>query len=354
MNMNTVKITLLSLLSAAALCACSDDEAPTVPFTITEASLDFSARAAKGYVLVSDASCQASLTADWCRLERKADSILVYASSNLKPWGRTARLTLTSGQTVKELAVTQLGCYFEVEADPVVHHINDSTSSLSFVVSHTMDYTVSLQGQGMTHAIQGNTLMLNLEPNRTGQPRTARVSLYCPEMDATRAFTVAQYTTDDLMGSWTASYTNLRGEATTRPVQLSKDNAGKITLTGLVEGLTLPISADDKGHIVLETGSATGVYTAGTRQFNTYVYGVDGNHVVYTKEKDSRKLLYKGTFTPGDADDTSIVYASDSTFAENQRMQGIAISAYEVKSDGTVATSARTIEEFYGFCLKRP
>lgn len=322
---------------------CSDDETPA-GIGILKAELNFDALGGKGYALVSETGYQASVSEDWCRIEQKADSIIVYAEENTTWEGRTAMLTVlgTDGST-QQLPVSQRGGIFYTDIASELY-TGDEPTTIPVTLSSVFEYEVKATEPWVSHEPAEGGITLHLEANTTGMPRRAGVSLSCPKMGREYAITLYQYSLADLAGTWTATYKVLEGNATKKqetPVTLALHDGGGMELSGLYSGVTLLADAD--GHTFsFATGRAIG--TLGS--YDLYQYGTTSDFQIYSNEKEPvRKYVAHLAFP--DEGGLELSFQADSIFYDGNTMAGLGI--YGRHSD---TGAGRTVTAFTDLKLK--
>ena len=337
---------ILCALAAGFLGAGCDDDAQEAAFGILEARLNFDAPASRGYVLVSDPSCTATAADGWCTVSRSGDSIIVNVTDNISIESRHTSLTLASGGASRRIPVSQSGGYFRLESDSV-QHTGDSTATLNLAVPAAFDYEAIPSAAWVTCTRDGQTLRLAVERNLSGAPRKADISLSCPTMGKDFHVSLLQYSVDDLMGSWEASYTTNSGQEQTAQVTLTHNAAdGTVSLSGLdrnYEDITLKADADGQ-RFSFATGTFIGFLERGGTTYRIYQHGATGTHEV--RPGETRTLHYGSLFSISEGGKETLTFQADSTFTDGTAMEGIAVMA-------DMNGQLRSVSEYYGLQLTR-
>ena len=337
---------ILCALAAGFLGAGCDDDAQEAAFGILEARLNFDAPASRGYVLVSDPSCTATAADGWCTVSRSGDSIIVNVTDNISIESRHTSLTLASGGVSRQIPVSQSGGYFRLESDSV-QHTGDSLATLTLAVSSAFDYETVPSASWVTCTRDGQTLRLAVEHNLSGAPRKADISLSCPTMGKDFHVSLLQYSVDDLMGSWEASYTTNSGQEQTAQVTLTHNAAdGTVSLSGLdrnYEDITLKADADGQ-RFSFATGTFIGFLERGGTTYRIYQHGATGTHEV--RPGETRTLHYGSLFSISEGGKETLKFQADSTFTDGTAMEGIAVMA-------DMNGQLRSVSEYYGLQLTR-
>lgn len=342
-------IHILACASLLALAACSDDE--TAGFEVLRSELYFSAAAGKGYVLVSDAGCTATVSEAWCRTEHKGDSILVYTDNNTSIENRTAMLTLSSPSGVQRLPVTQSGAYFRIESagveDGTTIHTGDARRVFDLKLTSTFDYTVDVSAPWLTAEQNGAGLMLLAEENATGRPRRAVVNIVNPTMDKKLTIEVMQYELTDLEGTWTAEY-ETRATAAGSPVETVSETVelsitgNRIRLDGFSDGVSngqddgqvgtfaLLAEARAEGRFAFVTGTDLGQHTVGNRQFSLSLYGLNDSFGMMI----TSGLVQQSELSITDAGDLECSFTTDTP----------QLSGFSILADGRIMRYIRCLK----------
>lgn len=343
--MKKMKITriILCALATGFMGAGCDDDAQEAAFNILEARLNFDAPAARGYVLVSSPSCTATAADEWCTISRSGDSIIVNVTDNSSIESRHTSLTLVSNGITKRIPVSQSGGYFRLESDSM-QHTGDSLVTLNLTVSSAFDYEATPSAPWVTCARDGEILRLTVERNLTGAPRTTDISLSCPTMDKTFLVSLLQYSADDLMGTWTASYTTNKGQEQTAQVTLAHNvGDGSVSLSGLAEGITLKANVDGQ-RFSFATGTFIGFYESRGTSYRIYQQGATGTYEV--RPNETRTLHYGSLFSISEEGKETLKFQADSTFTDGTTMEGIAVMA-------DMSGQMRSVSEYYNLQLTR-
>ena len=344
-KMKRTRIILCALAAGFLGAGCADD-AQEAAFGILEARLNFDAPASRGYVLATDPACTATAADAWCTVSRSGDSIIVSVTDNASIESRHTSLTLVSGGVSRQIPVSQSGGYFRLESDSV-QHTGDSLATLTLAVSSAFDYETVPSASWVTCTRDGQTLRLAVERNLSGAPRKADISLSCPTMGKDFHVSLLQYSVDDLMGSWEASYTTNSGQEQTAQVTLTHNAAdGTVSLSGLdrnYEDITLKADADGQ-RFSFATGTFIGFLERGGTTYRIYQHGTTGTHEV--RPGETRTLHYGSLFSISEGGKETLKFQADSTFTDGTAMEGIAVMA-------DMNGQLRSVSEYYGLQLTR-
>lgn len=335
---------------AALMClsffSCSEDELSEAGLTVINSNVNMSAAASTGYIIVSQSGgFTASSSQSWCTVECRDDSVLVSVTDNTALEGRTAVVTVTaigSSQSTS-VPVSQRGGWFRTEDEPSEFRLGDADSVFSYALTSSFDFTISSDADWLSALLNSDDVQITVAENTTGAPRYGLLSFYSSKFDRTISAGIYQYDLNDLTGSWTASWTDKNGLTHAEPVEVSTAADGKLKLTGLYEGIDVPLEAY-QGSFAVVTNAYAGVYGG---RFDIYVSGVTSSHIIRTKENEPTARYY-ACLPTFENDSFSYPFVPDSTFSNGEEMKGFALSAYANGSNQGL------VDEYYDFSLSRP
>lgn len=164
---------------------------------------------------------------------------------------------------------------------------NNDEFSETFELTHLEQFAFDKgDATWLTLNAEGNTLTVEASKNTEGHPRSAQVGVvYDGEVVA--YFVVSQFGLEDILGTYTMSYTNGQGAAETRTAILSqRDSDGALNLR-IGDGINVPVSyVEQSGAIVVRGGDTGNTVTLqnppGTEYalVNFFVYG-NGSYVTW-------------------------------------------------------------------------
>lgn len=336
-------------LAAFIFGSCNNDEAAVAELHVVKAQLDFNATAQKGYIIMSEHGCVATTSADWCRTEVKEDSVLVFVENNTALEGRTAVVTIQANGNTQTVPVTQYGGYFRLDSEST-QVLGDSNGEIYLDIATPFDYEVRSSQNWMTVERTSKGVKVEVDENKTGEPRMAASTFTCPIFEKSTTFTLHQYAVDDLMGEWTAEYTNMSGKQVTCPVILTRQNKD-VMVSGLPDEVTLKGKVTAENDFAFTVGTALGIYMG---EYRIYLSGVDSDggirdaHDPDEKVKETRTVNYGKQLLFDDEDSYSCEFAADSVFSNGKSMTGIAVTVYDNKGN-----ALGLVEKYVNFKLRR-
>lgn len=335
---------ILCALAAGLLPGCNDD-ADTPQPQVTVADINFKAAAAEGYILLGGQAGTASVSDDWCTLRQSGDTVFVSVGDNLSIEGRNTVVTVAFADgTQRQVPVNQQGAFFRIDQSTALL-ATDSADVLSLPVASSFDYTVEVANGWVSYEPQDEAVALTFEKNLTGAPRHTTVTVACPKLNKQFTAELYQYSVDDLMGQWTASFTNSRNQQASCTVTLAKDatNDSIITVAGMPEGLVLKARMTDSHTFAFRLGEDLGFFQG---SFKIYIDGISDGGKVYSSDTEKRKIGYVGNLKYNG--NYECTFTADSTFSDGTAMGGIAVTAYEANGN-----KMGTVESFRQLRLSR-
>lgn len=169
------------VLAAAALTACSDDNAGEQYLRqntvgVTSSDLSFDADAHQGgvkFTMPQGATATAFVNASWAKAEVKGDSVLVSVANNPNLESRAAMLTIKSGTDSTNVPISQKGCEFAYRgAKDYVVGDKDTTLILPFSNVGAEPQLLSDNQDAIASVVRGDTAFaVTIKANTTGDMR---------------------------------------------------------------------------------------------------------------------------------------------------------------------------------------
>lgn len=191
---------------AVALISCDDDEngyaVSDDAIHIVSNDLIFPAEGTTAVVQVEVAgTLEATVDADWCTASVSGHMVTVTAEANYGFDGRTALLTLKSGQASRQLPVQQLGMVLDMPMVVSGHYSPREGEEFSLTIVHNVPMTATTDQTWLHPVVDGNTLHVKVDSNVGGHIRRGQIVCACGEyIDTLR---VAQFDLrDDVVGSY--------------------------------------------------------------------------------------------------------------------------------------------------------
>ena len=292
----------LVTLLAVMLTACSDDT--TNPYaqgnsiSIVNADLQFSALPATGSITVAAPSIsEVRTTADWLTTTVSGNTVTVNVTANNSLEGRSARLTIYSGNDYVEAVVQQLGIDVAFVTGSEVR-VERAAQEYRLPVKHNVPVEIGETPEWLTAVMDGDELVLTFTKNIGDEPRTCTVSYTAGDV-LNGTINVTQNSKEPLTGDYILQY-QTSGSATgtkyTVEAKITKDSEGyKLTiLNDLLKYYPIPlvVTNTEDGYIV-NIFSAS--YMNGTYALNGTDYDVVALILGYTTSPTSVTRTYTTT-----------------------------------------------------------
>lgn len=147
------------------------------------------------------APLEAAVDADWCVASVDGLVVTVTAQPNYGFDGRTALLTLTSGQAVRQLPVQQLGMVLDMPMAVNSHYSPRAGEEFTVTIAHDLPLTATPLQSWLHPEVDAGTLRVRVDSNVGGHIRRGQIVCACGDyVDTLR---IAQYDMqDDVVGSY--------------------------------------------------------------------------------------------------------------------------------------------------------
>lgn len=194
-------------LMASVLISCGDDdpvgyEPAGETISIVSNDLIFPAEGRTATLEVeAPGVLEASLSADWCTASVSGHVVMVTAQPNFDFDGRTALLTLKSGQVTRQLPVQQLGMVLDLPMTVEGLYVPREGGERTVTITHNVPITATSPQSWIHPEFDGNILHVRVDSNVGGHIRRGLVVCECGEyVDTLR---LAQFDMmDDVVGSY--------------------------------------------------------------------------------------------------------------------------------------------------------
>lgn len=147
---------------------------------------------------------KASVNVDWCRIEEvAANKVTLSVDANEDLASRSAIVSLTDGETTRQVAILQTGAIWIYDRDETTLYVDETAKDVIVKMSGTFPFELSIPQSvsgWLSGAVTKEGFKLKVKENITGARRTA--SFKVKMKDRIVEYTVVQYVVDDLMGTW--------------------------------------------------------------------------------------------------------------------------------------------------------
>lgn len=192
------------------LVGCSEDDnhQTIVPkFDVVQSSnIDLTAEGGVATVEFTSegVSVEASVDVDWCQIEETTpNKVTLSVGVNEGYTSRSAVVTLTDGETTRQVTILQSGAVWIYDRDDTTIYVNENRNDVIVKMTGTFPFEISIPSSAstwVTGVLTTDGFKLKVQKNTTGKRRTA--SFTVKMKDRVAEYTVIQYEIDDLLGSW--------------------------------------------------------------------------------------------------------------------------------------------------------
>jgi hypothetical protein len=281
------KIYLISVLLLSMVLAGCENSSEYRDFLDTQVQIEnsdvvFTAAGGTGTIEVATEGFTSTCDQSWCTITTNGKIITVNAIPNVSISGRTARVTVKSGDKVNYVSVSQYGLILTVDRNVA---IDGKGEILRIPYESLVALTVQSSESWLIASIDGDEIVLTAEPNTSmSQTRTATVSI----LDGLTTITVTQGTNYLTMDTYSATFDGRGGT-----VKIGYDDSNSITVLSNAAWLTATVVGDS---IVLTAVATPNLTTS--RSTTVTVYVLDGQTTInVTQEKYLTYEAYLGTYT---------------------------------------------------------
>jgi len=281
------KIYLISVLLLSMVLAGCENSSEYRDFLDTQVQIEnsdvvFTAAGGTGTIEIATEGFTSTCDQSWCTITTNGKIITVNATPNVSISGRTARVTVKSGDKVNYVSVSQYGLILTVDRNVA---IDGKGETLRIPYESLVALTVQSSESWLTASIDGDEIVLTAEPNTSmSQTRTATVSI----LDGLTTITVTQGTNYLTMDTYSATFDGRGGT-----VKIGYDDSNSITVLSNAAWLTATVVGDS---IVLTAVATPNLTTS--RSTTVTVYVLDGTTTInVTQEKYLTYEAYLGVYT---------------------------------------------------------
>lgn len=289
MKRHVLHILFLSALLTGFSACSSDSDNPYAhesELRVVHSEVLFPGGSATGYIVVeAPATVTATTESPWVTPIVKGDTVFVTVTANEQYSGRSAVLTLQSGVDAVNVIVQQAGLDFVAKTDSAVI-VGDEVNERRYYLHASANVSLSSSDDWISGTLDGDSLILIVEPNTTGHLRTGYLKYTCgPAADS---IMVTQASFDDLMGKYylAGNLNDANGDIASDVVELTKDDSGQPVLSFPTFGWTWQMTFDAATlTLTLPSGKCIGRYPAATgesRYVGTVMWDLSRGAIIYS------------------------------------------------------------------------
>lgn len=301
---------------------CSDDEGqPASTLQVLSTTAKFDAFGGEGKIEVQSASeITAVAEEDWCTVNVSGHTVNVGVPVNKTLLGRTTMVAITAGNQTLRVPVYQAGDAFT--CDLIDYLFPAAGGNRTFSLKTTRDCTVTGLPEWLSYKIQDDEIVFTAAA--TDYDRSAQVTVACGKGSFVTA-TFSQWAVMQAEGTYTISYVNASGVASTGKAVITKNEDGTYSLVteGMVLNTTIKAAySEETRQMVISFGQ---------------MLGSVGNYVAYLCAFSEDAYLSWGT---------EIQYVSTGVFDENEKVK------FTFEDNGT--WSGKKVIGFYYAAFDKP
>jgi hypothetical protein len=166
------KIIYMMILFAAVMTGCEEDSYRTLSDSqveIEKSNVTFTAKGGTGTIEVSASALPVTATSDqsWCSVSVSGNIITVTAGENVSMLGRTALITVQSGNKINYVPVSQASLYLHLDNyETVVFLGNGGTVSIPYECDvQSVPVRVTTEAPWLSADVSANTIILTAQTN---------------------------------------------------------------------------------------------------------------------------------------------------------------------------------------------
>lgn len=298
----------LALLLCIFIVSCSnDDNEESSAVKVISSDVNFDAAGGNGTIKVAAASgtFSAASNKDWCTVSVEGDAVNVSVTENDEMIGRTAAVTITSGEGSTMVPVSQGGSIVLYNKSELGHAFSYAGGTATVAFKTNSNYQVDIQPADAASWLKYNvdkeagTLTFTVDASTAKVPRGAAVSITAGKK--TIVYNIGEYEMQDVAGTWNVSFVDAKGNTLAGDIEVVQDEEEPsiFYLAGISDFADLPVIFSD-GAIRAMAGLNLGKYSS----YNVYTvaYSVGGyqtwelgvQYVAYPSSIDGKFALVFG------------------------------------------------------------
>lgn len=238
--------------------ACSDDDAqylPPMELKITTSAVEFTAIGGEGTIKVANAdqNLKAASNVEWCQISDCSQGVVNFViAPHTGMETRTAVITLTMGESVQKVGITQIGYLANYETKSVFTFGGNKAFTQFIRFESEIPVTISIDEEATWlsyEEVEGGFNITGTENTETAE-RIGKATITSGEM--VKEYQFIQYSNNTYIRSWKAAYKSTDGFAKEDDITIASAGQGveitfknyAITLKGSIEDgvLNVPLA----------------------------------------------------------------------------------------------------------------
>lgn len=276
--------TALLLFTGFTSCDNDDDIVSVMPAKVTILSREtsFPASASSGKIVVDTDAPVSVSTSDtgWVTTSVDGNVITVNVEANTSYDGRSATLTITSGDASSQIAIIQAGVIVDLHGVINILTGNDE-ANYSYDIKTNVDPEISSDAEWIKASIVDGKLNLKIEANNTGHFRKGSVTFKAGEYESSLPITQVDYDQDIAGDGYAFAYIN----STTGRVNYFDAEVGRTGSSYWIKipdlNFTIPVTFDPKEvSLTMAAGSYIGDYQG--MYIHTVLWDTDEGYLTWS------------------------------------------------------------------------
>lgn len=196
-------ILLTAALLSTAFTACDNDDdevfAPATSLTILSRETSFQAGAATGTIVVDakgPVTVEIPAEAEWINATADGNTVTVNVNQNSSLNGRSAMLTILSGEAKAQIAIIQAGIVFDLGGVTSVVNASNNAATYTYDIKSNLPITVSSDVDWIKASLNDGKLTVNVDANTSGHFRYGTVTYKAEDFEGSVPVTQVDYDQD--------------------------------------------------------------------------------------------------------------------------------------------------------------
>lgn len=286
-------LNILLIVCCISFVACNDEEYLSPDITIVKAGLDFQAPGGDAWLeYQSNLPVTATVNVDWCKVvSQDASKVKIEVSANENMEGRSALISLSNGERVKDVVLTQSGSLFIYDKAEQNLCVSNAAASYPIELVSSFDYEVSIPDAEQSWlsyipSDDGKGGSFTVTENTSGSIRGAVVTITSGNRSAN--YVIMQYDLTDLLGAWRGQYQSyFDGKYYGLSVSITGPDASgeySIAMLGILpDALTMKATFDEVTRTFsISNAQNVGIYSMGATAYDARMLFLDTSFSLYS------------------------------------------------------------------------
>lgn len=298
-----IYILIISLAVGTFLIGCDDNayKEPVKTLEVISSDLYFPWDGGEGTITMkADGKITPTSSQVWCTVHAEGNVVYVSVSMNDKYSGRTARVTITSGNESTYVAVTQRPAAFTIDALNMT--IGDKEGTSSFAASSSVDpISASTEDTWILNPrYENGKVIFDHEANPDATRRTGHISVTAGPITHKVAITQDNSGFATFLGDWNMEYAETDSTVYNRTLTFkTKVLNESFIVSGLDLDYEFEIGYREDERMLVLPGQYLGKYEPEDTEYELFLYPVNSLGKGYAQVNES-KYTYYGVHVMGD------------------------------------------------------